>query len=44
MIYTVSRNVQAQGNYYYKIGDDLTGNIDISLELDDQIEATLIAK
>ena len=43
-IYTTSGTVQAQGNYYYKIGDDLTGDIDISLELNGQTEATLIAK
>ncbi len=43
-IYTTSGTVQPQGNYYYKIGDNLTGDINIKLELNDQTEATLIAK
>ena len=43
-IYTTSGTVQAQGNYYYKIGDNLTGESDIRLELNGQTEATLIAK
>ena len=43
-IYTTSGTVQAQGNYYYKIGDNLTGDIDVILELNGQTEATLIAK
>jgi hypothetical protein len=43
-IYTTSGTVQPQGNYYYKIGDDLTGDINITLELIGQTEATLIAK
>jgi hypothetical protein len=43
-IYTTSGTIQPQGNYYYKIGDNLTGDISISLELNGQTEATLIAK
>ena len=43
-INTTSGFVSPHGNYYYKIGDNLTGDIDINLVLDDQIEATLIAK
>jgi hypothetical protein len=43
-IYTTSGTVQPQGNYYYKIGDNVTGEINIKLELDAQTEATLIAK
>ena len=42
--YTTSGTIQPQGNYYYHIGDDLTGDISISLELNGQTEATLIAK
>jgi hypothetical protein len=43
-IHTIAGTVQAQGNYYYKIGDNLTGDITINLELNGQTEATLIAK
>jgi hypothetical protein len=43
-IYLTSGTVQPQGNYYYKIGDNLTGDINITLELNGQTEATLIAK
>ncbi len=43
-IHTNSGVVEAQGNYYYKIGDNLIGDIDINLELNGQTEATLIAK
>jgi len=43
-IYTTEGTVQAQGNYYYQIGDNLTGDISLSLELNGQTEATLIAK
>jgi hypothetical protein len=43
-IYTTSGTVEPQGNYYYKIGENLTGDINISLELNGQTEATLIAK
>ncbi|GIT97458.1 hypothetical protein [Sulfurovum sp. TSL1] len=43
-IYTTAGTIQPQGNYYYKIGDNLTGDINIKLELNSQTEATLIAK
>lgn len=44
-IYTAAGGtVQAQGNYYYKVGDNLTGDVTINLELNGQTEATLIAK
>lgn len=43
-IHTSDGTVQAQGNYYYKIGTNLTGDITINLELNGQTEATLIAK
>ncbi len=44
MTYTTVDSIQPQGNYYYKIGDNLTGDINITLELNGQTEATLIAK
>ncbi|HEY9190403.1 MAG TPA: hypothetical protein VIM88_06010 [Sulfurovum sp.] len=43
-IQTTSGTVQPQGNYYYKIGDNVTGDFNITLELNGQTEATLIAK
>ena len=43
-IYRTAGIVQAQGNYYYKVGDNLTGDVTIDLELNGQTEATLIAK
>lgn len=43
-IHTTAGTVQAQGNYYYKVGDNLTGDITINLELNGQTEVTLIAK
>jgi len=43
-IHTTAGTVSAQGNYYYKIGDNLTGDIIIDLKLNGQTEATLIAK
>ncbi len=42
--YTTAGTIQPQGNYYYKIGENLTGDINITLELNGQTEATLIAK
>jgi hypothetical protein len=39
-----SGTIQPQGNYYYLIGDNLTDDINITLELNGQTEATLIAK
>jgi len=41
---TSSGTVTAQGNYYYKIGEDLTGTISLDLDLNGYTEATLIAK
>ncbi len=43
-IYTTVDTVQPQGNYYYKIGDNLTGDVTIDLQLNGQTEVTLIAK
>jgi hypothetical protein len=43
-LYTTTGTVKAQGNYYYKIGNHLTGDINIHLELNGETEATLIAK
>ncbi len=43
-IYTTAGTIQPQGNYYYKIGDNVTGDFNITLELNSQTEATLIAK
>ena len=43
-IYTRAGTVSAQGNYYYKVGNNLMGDITITLELNGQTEATLIAK
>jgi len=42
--YTTPGTIQPQGNYYYKIGDNLTGDINIKVELNGQTKATLIAK
>ncbi len=36
--------VEKQGNYYYKVGSNLSGNISIDLSLNGQTEATLITK
>ena len=36
--------VAPQGNYYYKVGDNLTGVIDINLSLNGTTEATIIVK
>lgn len=43
-IHTTAGTVSAQGNYYYKVGGNLTGDVTINLELNGQTEATLIAK
>lgn len=43
-IKTIQGTVKAQGNYYYKIGEDLTGDININLTLSSDTEATLIVK
>ncbi len=36
--------VNAQGNYYYKVGTDITGTVDIDLSLNSTTTATLIVK
>ena len=41
---TTTGTVKPEGNYYYKVGDSLTGDIAIDLTLGDNTEATLIAK
>lgn len=43
-ISTVMGTIQAQGNYYYKLGDNLTGDVDFSLELNGKTEVSLIIK
>ncbi|MEA3418271.1 MAG: hypothetical protein U9Q90_02640 [Campylobacterota bacterium] len=43
-IHTSAGTVSAQGNYYYKVGDNLTGEITIDLQLNGTTEATLVAK
>ncbi len=43
-LYSSSGTVQAQGNYYYKVGENLTGEVTITLDLNGQTEAILIAK
>jgi len=43
-INTIAGTVQPQGNYYYKVGDNLTGIVTIDLTLNGTTEATLIAK
>ncbi|HHD78199.1 MAG TPA: hypothetical protein ENK98_00925 [Epsilonproteobacteria bacterium] len=44
LLHTTAGTIEAQGNYYYKVGDNLTGTVNISLNLNGQTEATLIAK
>ncbi len=41
---TSSGTVAEQGNYYYKVGEGLTGTISLDLDLNGYTEATLIAK
>ena len=43
-IYTSNGTVEPQGNYYYKVGENLTGTITIDISLNGTTEATLIAK
>jgi hypothetical protein len=43
-ISTTIGTVKTQGNYYYKVGDNLTGTVDIDLTLNAKTEATLIVK
>jgi hypothetical protein len=43
-INTVEGDVEPQGNYYYKVGDNITGTVTIDLTLDDTTSATLVVK
>jgi hypothetical protein len=43
-IKTTAGEVKPQGNYYYKIGDNLSGTVTLELNLNGTTEATLIAK
>jgi len=43
-IYSVGGTVRPQSNYFYKIGDNITGSVDINITLSDTTEATLIVK
>ncbi len=43
-IYTTLNDVNPQANYYYKVGSNLSGYININLKLSTDTEATLIAK
>ncbi len=43
-IKTIAGTVESQGNYYYKVGENLTGTVTIDLTLNGTTEATLIAK
>ena len=43
-IATDAGSVAKHGNYYYQVGENLTGNVTISMKLDPAIEATLITK
>jgi len=43
-IQTSASTVKSEGNYYYKIGDNLTGDVSLSIQSNGQTEATLIAK
>ena len=37
-------NVMPHGNFFYKVGDSLTGEVIINLNINADVEATLIAK
>jgi hypothetical protein len=43
-IYTTDRSVKPRGNCFYKIGEGLSGTVDINITLNGTTEATLIAK
>ena len=43
-IETNAATVPYHGNYYYQIGENLSGNVTISVTVDQGVEATLIAK
>jgi hypothetical protein len=44
LIKTEGRTVQPHGNYYYQIGKNISGKVDINITLNGMTEATLIAK
>ena len=43
-IHTRVGNVPPRANYYYKVGDNLTGKVQINITVDSSTEATLIVK
>ena len=43
-IYTTGGTVQPQGNYYYKIGENISGTLDVNITLNGTTNVTLIAK
>lgn len=43
-IYTSISTINANSNYFYKVGDNLTGDITINLTLNGKTEATLVFK
>lgn len=43
-IYTTIGRINSNSNYFYKVGDNLTGDINIELKLNGQTEATVIFK
>jgi len=43
-IHTDISSVNSQSNYYYIVGEDLNGSIDVNITLQDSMQATLIAK
>ena len=43
-LYTTNGTVRPDGNFYYKIGERLSGKVDINITLNGTTEATLIAK
>jgi hypothetical protein len=42
--HTTSGTINAYANYYYKVGEDLSGNVDINISIPSNVTATLIAK
>ena len=44
MMHSSTGIVRPQANYYYKVGSNISGNIDIDLTLNGTVEATLICK
>jgi len=43
-IFQTSGDIASDGNYYYRVGSGVTGDIDIDIELNGETEATLIVK